>query len=214
MKKLICFTGFIGSGKSTAAEYIVNTYNYKQLSFGEHLKDVISAAFGWERSLLSGLTIESRQWREEVDIWWANRLNIPNLTPRWVMQTWGTDLIRNKFHNDFWIASLERRLEKEDSNIIISDCRFANEIKALRKYNASIYWIQALLPEWYNTAYNELRYLETYGYETGWESEMRYKYPDVHRSEYDWITQPLDGIITNIESLDELYKKLDKIVLP
>jgi hypothetical protein len=35
--------------------------------------------------MLEGLTLESRIKREEVDEWWSKRLNIKNLTPRWVL---------------------------------------------------------------------------------------------------------------------------------
>lgn len=212
MKKLIGLVGFIGSGKSTAASYL-NENGYVQFSFGGHVKDVASAAFGWDRTLLEGITDESRAWRETVDPWWAYRLGIPELSPRWILQHWGTELVRNKFHNDFWVASLENKIltAGEDSNIVISDVRFPNEINALRKLGGEVHWVQQSLPEWFTTAYNELRYLEARGYETGWESEMNRKYPDVHASEYSWITQQFDSIINNLGSLEDLYRHLDKI---
>jgi hypothetical protein len=48
------------------------------------LKDAVAHVFGWDRTMLEGRTKEAREWREQVDPWWAERLNMPNLTPRWV----------------------------------------------------------------------------------------------------------------------------------
>ena len=48
--------------------------------------------FGWPRDKLEGLTKEDREWREQVDYWWSETLNMPQLTPRYVMQYFATDL--------------------------------------------------------------------------------------------------------------------------
>jgi len=32
------------------------------------------------------------------------------ITPRWVLQYWGTEVVRKGFHDDMWVASLENRL--------------------------------------------------------------------------------------------------------
>jgi hypothetical protein len=67
-------------------------------------------------------------------------LNIPHLTPRWILQHWGTDILRDKFHQDIWLASLERKLLNypENSRIVITDCRFPNEIDILKRLGAKI----------------------------------------------------------------------------
>ena len=108
--KIIAIAGFIGSGKDTAAEYLINNHNFTKLSFAGALKDCVSVVFGWDRVLLEGETLESRQWREQIDPWWAKRLDMPNLTPRWVLQYWGTEVCRISFHKDIWVAALENKL--------------------------------------------------------------------------------------------------------
>lgn len=124
---IIGITGFIGSGKDTAADYLCTFHGFKRVSFAGTLKDAVAAVFGWDRDLLEGSTKMSREWREQVDEWWANRLDIPHLTPRWVLQQWGTEVCRNGFHNDIWVASVENKLRMTQDNIVITDCRFANE---------------------------------------------------------------------------------------
>jgi adenylate kinase family enzyme len=139
--EIIGITGLKGSGKSTVAKYLAEKQGYIQLSFASVLKDMVSISFDWPRELLEGETVESRIWRETVDEWWSERLNIPNLTPRYVLQYWGTEVIREHFHQEFWIASLEKRmlkLIKENAKIVISDCRFENEFELIRKYNGKI----------------------------------------------------------------------------
>ena len=136
---IIGFVGFIGSGKDTAADYLVNFHGFRRDSFASTLKDAVSNIFGWDRTLIEGRTTESREWRDQVDTWWAERLNMPNLTPRWILQQWGTEVIRNGFHNDIWIASLENKMRKTHDNVVITDVRFPNEIKAIKKINHSEY---------------------------------------------------------------------------
>ena len=130
---IIGICGFIGSGKDTAANYLVAQHGFRRDSFAGALKDAVAQVFGWDRELLEGLTPEARVWREQVDPWWAKRLKMPNLTPRWVLQYWGTEVCRYGFHDDIWIAALENRLRHRAGHTVISDVRFSNEIKSIRK---------------------------------------------------------------------------------
>ena len=84
MARIISISGLIGSGKDTIAEYLINNHGFKKDSFAATLKDAVAAMFGWDRAMLEGATPETRALREQVDQWWANRLGIPHLTPRWV----------------------------------------------------------------------------------------------------------------------------------
>ena len=129
---IIGICGFIGAGKDTAADYLVNFHGFRRDSFAATLKDAVAAVFGWDRDLLEGRTKEAREWREQVDTWWANRLDMPHLTPRWILQHWGTEVGRNSFHTDIWIASLENKLRHSQDDVVISDCRFPNEIRAIK----------------------------------------------------------------------------------
>ena len=150
---IIGICGLIGSGKDTAADYLVNFHEFKRESFAASLKDAAAAVFGWDREMLEGRTKASREWREQVDQWWATRLNIPHLTPRWVLQYWGTDVLRGHFHDDIWIASVEHKVQQSRDNIVITDCRFPNEIKGLKEQGAKIVWIQrGIIPHWYDIA--------------------------------------------------------------
>ena len=150
---IIGFVGFIGSGKDTAADYLVNFHGFRRDSFANTLKDAVAYVFGWDRTLLEGRTKEAREWREQVDTWWAERLNMPGLTPRLMLQLWGTEVCRNGFHDDIWIASLENKMRKTTDNIVISDVRFPNEIKAIHNAGGIVVRIKrGDDPEWYDAA--------------------------------------------------------------
>ncbi len=211
---IIGFVGLIGTGKDTAADYLVNSHGFVRDSFASALKDAVSVVFGWDRQLLEGRTAESRAWREQVDPWWSQRLQMPELTPRWVLQHWGTNLCREAFHNDIWIAALENRLRSNKNNIVITDVRFPNEIAAIRNIGGRIYWIQrGQLPEWYDCALLE----NSTSWDQQWLLEdanqlMEQKYPNVHNSEWAWIGQIWDGIVTNNTSVDDLYAQLKNLV--
>ena len=150
---IIGICGFIGSGKDTVADYLVNFHEFRRESFASTLKDAVANVFGWDRTMLEGRTKEAREWREQVDHWWAERLDMPTLTPRWVLQYWGTEVCRKGFHDDIWIASLENKLRNSKDHVVISDCRFPNEISSIKNAGGHIVWVQrGALPDWYDVA--------------------------------------------------------------
>ena len=90
---LIGLVGLIGSGKDTVAERLVTQHGFERDSFAKSLKDATASIFGWDRELLEGNTKESREWREQPDIFWSKKFN-KEITPRWVLQYFGTEVCR------------------------------------------------------------------------------------------------------------------------
>lgn len=204
---IIGICGFIGCGKDTAADFLVNFHGFRRDSFAGTLKDAVAAVFNWDRELLEGRTKEARAWREQVDPWWAERLNMPNLTPRLVLQLWGTEVCRRSFHDDIWIASVENKLRNSKDSIVISDCRFPNEIKSIKAAGGKVIWVQrGITPHWYDVAIQANR---------GVESAKRFlEEQGIHASESSWAGTHFDAIIDNDGSLDDLYKQLKNLVQP
>lgn len=210
---IIGVCGFIGAGKDTVADYLVNIHGFRRDSFAGALKDAVAAVFGWDRTMLEGRTKHSREWREQTDVWWSERLGMP-ITPRWVLQYWGTEVGRQAFHDEIWIASLESKLRNNRDDVVISDCRFPNEIAAIRRAGGNVVWVQrGPLPEWYECA---LRQNTTHEDEI-WilndhEQLMEHCYPAVHASEFSWIGTEFDSILNNNGTMDELYDQLSDLV--
>ena len=207
---IIGICGLIGAGKDTVADYLVNIHGYRRESFANTLKDAVAAVFGWDRTLLEGRTKEAREWREQVDTWWANRLNMPELTPRWVLQYWGTDVLRNHFHDDIWIASLENKLRKTRDDIVISDCRFPNEIRAIKNQGGSVIRIvRGQDPAWMEAAHAYMSGPSTIGWAL---SKNILDSFGIHASEYSWAATDFDIVLDNNGSIDTLYKQVENLV--
>ena len=64
---IIGVCGFIGTGKDTIADYLVNIRQFRRESFANTLKDAVASVFGWDRELIEGRTRQAREWREQVD---------------------------------------------------------------------------------------------------------------------------------------------------
>lgn len=202
MKKVVGICGLIGHGKDTAAGFLIEQ-GYQRISFAGVLKDTCAALFGWDRILLEGNTPESRAFREQVDTWWANRLDIPDFTPRYALQHIGTDVFRRNFHPDIWVAACERQIEMTDKNVVISDCRFYNELNVIKRLGGktAVVWRNEK-PTWWEWAVK--------ANQGSLEANHIMNEGDVHPSEWSWAGWNFDFRINNTSTLDDLKSEVLK----
>jgi hypothetical protein len=202
---IVGIAGFIGSGKDTIADYLITFKGFKRMSYAGPLKDAVASIFGWDRDLLEGTTKYSRQWRDTIDPWWAERLDIPNLTPRLVLQQWGTEVGRRAFHDDIWIASIENQLRTTKDNIVLSDCRFPNELKSIKRMGGvTIRVHRGENPPWHDAAIAFSK-----GNKDGLITLQEH---NVHASEYSSVGLDYDYYVDNSGTVDELHRKIDSII--
>jgi len=191
---IIGICGLIGSGKGTVADILVEQ-GFKKVSFADKLKDGVSTIFGWDRAMLEGDTDESRQWREQRDDFWSNETKM-EVTPRLVLQLFGTDCMRNGFDEGIWVSTLKKHLLDNPGNYVIPDVRFANEQQMIRDIGGEIWWTKrGDNPDWWSKAV-----LDT---QTG-SNFMADE--DVHPSEWKWANtnDKFDEIIYNESTLNDL----------
>lgn len=197
---IVAINGTIGSGKDTFATEFIEA-GYHRMSFAETLKDAVSVIFGWDREMLEGNTDESRILRETRDEYWSYKLGC-DVTPRWVLQHFGTECVRRHFHDNMWVYALENRMRHIDGNIIITDCRFPNELNMLNEHNAYLIEVQRNLPSWYNTA-KAYNLLVARGKDVKKPEELE----DVHPSEWAWIGLNTNAqVVQNDSTVEELHK--------
>lgn len=206
---IIGTVGFIGSGKGTVGDILAYDFNFRPMSFAGSLKDAASNIFGWERKLLEGDTKESREFREKEDKWWTEKLGF-KLSPRIALQKMGTEGIRNVFHPDIWILSLQQKL-KSGENYVITDVRFPNELDFITGQGGKNIWVRRdALPEWYEHAFQDNKHMKhskvPYGY-------MEKNFPDVHYSEWAWIGhQEFDWTIRNDSTMSVLKARVEEMI--
>lgn len=203
---IIGVVGFIGSGKGTVADILVQKHGFKKLSFADTVKDATAAIFGWPRHLLEGDTQESREFRETKDEWWSERFG-SDFSPRLALQLMGTEAGRDVFHKDLWVFSLERKLGMYP-NVVIADVRFPNEIDFIRSKGGFVVRVsRGPDPEWYDLAVaaNDPQFLHA----PEAHDELS---KTVHYSEWAWIGQIMDYHLHNDGSLSMLEADLSHAI--
>lgn len=239
---LIALVGFIGSGKDTVGRHLVEEHGFRDMAFADALKDTCAAMFCWDRVMLDGKNPQSREWRNQVDPWWAAKLSIPHFTPRWALQNIGTEILRRHFNDNLWIHNVNRRIERireEDpqARIVLTDGRFPNELDMVRNLGGTIARVRrGAEPDWYATALRanvpvDLRHGATYeqrqraieaaglkGVEEWtvrdrlYAARMEMEDRAIHVSEWAWIGYDMDVVIENDTTLDALFARANALV--
>ena len=184
---LIGVVGLIGSGKDTVAEKLVEEHGYIRDSFAKSLKDAVSSMFNWDREMLEGNTKSSRYWREQPDTFWSERFG-KTITPRWVLQYFGTEVMRQGMYDAIWVDSVIGRYKGDKT--VISDTRFQNEIKTIKAHGGIVVLVKR----------EEIPTRE----------EMQKQ--DIHQSEWDWVGSDFDYTIDNTSSLEGLNASVDQFI--
>lgn len=193
--------GFIGSGKGTVADILVEKKGFTKLAFADAVKDATAAIFGWPRALLEGDTEESRKFRETRDEWWSEKTG-KHITPRYMLQIMGTEAGRDVFHPDLWILALEKKLGMYQ-NVVISDVRFPNEIDFIQRMGGFVVRVKrGNDPEWYDTALRANLEGNT---------DLMTDHP-IHYSEWAWIGTPPDYQLDNISTKSSLEGDIEHML--
>jgi len=199
---IIGICGLIGSGKGTVADILVDYHDFQKISFADKLKDGVAQVFGWDRAMLEGDTDRSRIWREKVDQFWTQETG-REITPRLVLQEFGTDCMRMGFYDGIWVSLVKKHMiDNPHYNYVIPDVRFPNEMSMIRELGGEVWQVRrGEQPEWWSSAVLD----NTTG------SELMSNY-NVHPSEWKWIdtNDKFENIIYNDSDLDTLYSQVEQ----
>jgi hypothetical protein len=189
---IIGVCGLIGSGKGTVADMLVAEHGFVKLSFADKLKDAVAEMFDWPRDMVEGDTNESREWREQLDTFWTKETG-RDITPRLVLQEFGTECMRAGFYDGIWVSLVKKRiLDNPTTNFVIPDTRFPNEIKMIQELSGNVWWVRrGKLPGWFVDY--RISAVEP---------------ADIHSSEWAWGRTSFDQIIDNNETVTELRNQV------
>lgn len=186
-KNLVILSGKINSGKSTAAKYIVNQFNYSKTAFAEHLKNTL---YTFLQSQNINISLEDFYTEEGKDK--IIPLRFPNNLPSTVrgsMQWWG-ELMKEQLGDNFWIKYVIKKIQDSSSNYIIEDARFEYEITQIRdsllQFNYNIFTINIVSSRSKNNNHISETHLDNYN--------------------------KFDFTIYNDNSLEDLYNNINNIL--
>lgn len=133
MPVLIGLSGRAGSGKTYASNHLVSRYGYTRVKFADPLKDMLRAV---------GLTeehIEGKLKEEPCDL-------LCGKTPRFAMQTlgteWGRNLIGDGLWGSLWSARVESLLSQE-ALVVTDDVRFSNEAERIKSMGGIVIGLES-----------------------------------------------------------------------
>lgn len=189
---IIGICGLISSGKGTVADILVNEHNFEKISFADKLKDAVATMFDWDREMLEGETPESRYWREQPDEFWTKETG-RTITPRLVLQEFGTDCMRNGFYDGVWVSLVKKKiLDNPNTNYVMPDTRFVNEANVIKELGGNVWCVKrGPDPLWFRQ-YVDLDIEPT----------------DVHQSEWAWAKIPFDFNIYNEGTMEDLKSQV------
>lgn len=200
---IIGICGLIGSGKGTVADILVDYHNFQKISFADKLKDGVAQVFGWDRALLEGDTDRSRLWREKVDEYWTKETG-REITPRLVLQEFGTDCMRMGFYDGIWVSLVKKHmLDNPHVNYVIPDVRFPNEMSMIRELEGEVWQVRrGEQPDWWQFAVLD----------NNTDSRFMDEYKHVHASEWKWVdsNDKFEHILYNDSTLDVLYSQVEQ----
>ncbi len=127
---VIALIGQAGSGKSEVARHLVVNHNYVRIRFAYILKDMLKTL---------GLS------QEEVD-GHLKEEPCPLLlgqTPRYAMQTLGTEWGREIIHPNIWTHAWKIKVTSYlnlGHKVVCDDCRFENEVEVVHSFHGAQIW--------------------------------------------------------------------------
>lgn len=179
---VLAITGLKRSGKNTIASYISKQYRFVEYAFASPIKKASYEIFGWNPD-------DDEKKKEEIDPAWG-------ISRRQFWQWFGTECmqfdlpdafpaLKEKIGRNIWVEAF-RNLYEKDKNIdyIITDFRFPHENNYLTSIGAITIKIE----------------------------NNRIQDTDLHESEKYVTSLKTDFVISNNETLDELYESTNKLM--
>lgn len=131
---ILALAGKAGAGKSTVAKYLIENYGAELVKFASPLKEMMTSFYK-----AAGLTPEEIDRRIEGDLKEVPCPLLGGRTPRYAMQTLGTQWGRDTMSKDLWVDAAKAKISGMNASlIIVDDCRFPNEAEAIKSIGGKV----------------------------------------------------------------------------
>lgn len=140
---LVGLCGFAQSGKDTAASYLVDRFGWTRVAFADALRDVLFAlnpiakvnfGFGAYDPILRVQEIVG------FDGW--DKAKTADNDIRNLLQRLGTEAGRQIIDENLWVGMGEDKIERAGGPVVVTDCRFPNEIALIRRRKGLLIWVE------------------------------------------------------------------------
>lgn len=139
MSETFALIGRAGSGKDTMAVVLKSKFESEGKSvyisgFADIIKEMMSTMFCVDIDIFYDRTLKEQP-----------HPRMYGMSPRRACQWFGTDVVRNSIHADFWYNRMLTSIKDRGADVnIITDCRFLNEARNLqRDLGARLYYVDA-----------------------------------------------------------------------
>lgn len=158
---LICLSGKSRAGKDELANVLVRDFKYVKVAFADGLRELASSVFDMpanqftdadkkeapflypirldEEHLAHILSFIENEWKIEVNKAAKDKMltlvGTEMKTPRKLLQTIGTEVVRDCIDDLFWIKALEHKIQNL-ADVVITDARFSGERQFAREKGA------------------------------------------------------------------------------
>ena|SRR5690606_7031810 len=141
MSAFVGLTGYEGCGKDTVASLLAREYGFERFALADRMRDALYHL----DPLIYNDGLYALTLAELVDdAGWEGAKRHDEYGPmvRSLLQRFGTEVGRERFGEDFWVALLDQELEQvqtlrheltgDYANIVVTDVRFPNEADWVR----------------------------------------------------------------------------------
>jgi hypothetical protein len=128
----IGLSGWAKSGKDTVANYLVENYGYKKLSFAEPMRESLLRL----NPLVPYMQSEIRLATAVRHMGWEDLKRI-NPEVRELLQRFGTEVGREMFGQNFWVDLAISKIQPGDK-VVFADVRYKNEADAIRNLGGPV----------------------------------------------------------------------------